>query len=81
MSRSAETSPDFDFEAGARVRVRVREHGTSGTIQAKFEAEVTGFREGVGPSSDHVCLDPPWNSISGVTLRPTEAEFEVLSDD
>lgn len=78
MSESASTSDDFGFERGDRVRVRVRENGTTGNIVAKFDADVRGFRSGVGPSSDHVCLDPPWDSIGGVSLRSYEAEFEVL---
>lgn len=78
MSDNKPISDDFEFEEGDRVRVRVREHGTRGNILAKFDADVRGFRPAVGPSSDYACFDPPWDSIGGVTLRSTEAEFEVL---
>ncbi|WP_254810699.1 hypothetical protein [Natronosalvus amylolyticus] len=72
---------EFDFETGDRVLVRVRENGTSGPIKAKFEATVTRIREGVMGSSPTAYFDPPWDSIGGVSLRPYEAEFEVIQDD
>jgi hypothetical protein len=71
-------SEHFDFPAGARVTVRVREHGTTGTIKAKFEADVKGFQSRAVGTSDQAVLDPPWDSIGGVSLGPHDAEFELL---
>lgn len=78
---SKTSSLEFGFEIGDRVLVRVREHGNSGNIKAKFEADVDDIREGVAGSSPTAVLNPPWDSIGGVSLRPYEAEFEVLDDD
>lgn len=72
---------EFDFEEGDRVLVRVREHGNSGNIKGKFEADVDEIRDGLTPcSSPTGVFDPPWDSIGGVKLRPYDAEFEVLDD-
>jgi hypothetical protein len=73
-------SDDFDFEEGDTVLVRVRQHGTSGRIQAKFVAEVQGFDGGIGPGSDYVSLEPPWDDLTGIRLHSYEAEFEVVPD-
>lgn len=72
---------EFPFEEDDEVLVRVRENGTSGTIEAKFEATCENIREeGIGLSpSARLSLD--WGLMNSVTLRPYEAEFEVLSDD
>ena len=75
------SSEYFEFDAEDRVLVRVREHGDSGNIKAKFEADVRGFRQGVLGGMDKVELDPPWESTHGVTLLPYDAEWEVLGGD
>jgi hypothetical protein len=68
----------FDFEEGDRVLIRVREHGTRGNIVAKFEAECSIIREMRGPASPQARFNLDWGAMNSVTLRPTEAEFEVL---
>ncbi|WP_089650177.1 hypothetical protein [Halobacterium hubeiense] len=73
-----ESSEDFEFGTEDRVLVRVRENGSSGNIEAKFEADVRGFRKGILGGMDEVELDPPWDSTHGVTLSPYDAEWEVL---
>ena len=76
-------SDAFEFEAGDRVLVRIRENGTSGSLEAKFVAEVDGFTPApVTPSaaSDEVKLSTSWAPLT-IRLHPYEAEFEVLEDD
>lgn len=70
-----EESDDFDFEQGDTVVVRHREHGTTGNIVAKFEAEVSSFRDGVPGGSDKVRLALPWGDMT--TMSSNDAEFEV----
>lgn len=74
-------SDHFEFQSGDRVRVRVREHGTSGIIKAKFDADVEGFQPRALGTSAQVVLDPPWDSIGGVSLGPHDAEYEVLDEE
>lgn len=73
-------SDDFDIEADDLVLVRVREHGTSGTLIAKFIARVDGFDGQKGPGSTYVRLVPPWDDYSSIRLHHYEAEFEVVED-
>ena len=80
MNRRNATSDDFEFARGATVRVRVREHGNRGNIEGKFKATVKGFSPGAGASADTVDLDPPWDSVTGVSLGPYDAEYEVLEE-
>jgi hypothetical protein len=68
---------DFDFSEGNTVIARVREHRNSGTIQAKIRATVEEIQtDSLG--GDTVRLDPPWESVTGITLKSHEAEFEVI---
>lgn len=69
---------DFPFEAGDTVLVRVRENGTRGNIVAKFEAECIDFNTGLGPGSPKARFDLPFGAFNQVSLRPYEAEFEVV---
>jgi len=71
---------EFPFEPGDRVLVRVRENGTSGTIDAKFEAECSRIEGEAGPLSTRARFDLPWGLMNSVTLRPYDAEFEVIDD-
>lgn len=71
----------YDFDRGDRVRVCVRENGETGRIQANMDCDVLGFRSRPGPGHCSVVLDPPWDSQTRISLRPHEAEFEVLSTD
>lgn len=68
-------SGDFPFDEGDKVLVRVRERGT---IVAKFEAECSRIRDRDDLTSPSARLDMPWGTMNSVTLRPYEAEFEVL---
>jgi len=74
------SATEFDFDEGDRVLVRYREHGTSGNIVAKFEADVDGFiNEDNSLLSTIAVLRLPWGEC--VRLRATQAEFEVLEDE
>ena len=68
-------SDEFDFEAGDTVLVRLRERGQ---LRAKFVATVDGFESRHPMLSDRVRLDPPWDSLTGMTLGQHDAEFEVV---
>jgi len=70
----------FPFEVGDKVRVKVREHGTSGNIIAKFEAECSRIEESTGITSPRARFDLPFGTMNSVTLRAHEAEFEVMAD-
>jgi hypothetical protein len=71
--------PDFDFEEGDTVLVRVRENGS---IVAKFEATCTDISDpsGIG-TSRKARFEMPFGVMNSVTIRPYEAEFEVVNDD
>jgi len=71
--------PDFPFEEGDTVLVRVRENGTSGCIVAKFEATCNRIRDnsGIG-TSRQARFEMPFGTMNSVTIRPYEAEFEVV---
>ena len=72
-------SDDFDFDEGDEVIVRARENGTTGTIVAKFQATCIGFDSQVlGPGSDSARFQMPFGTMNSVTIRPYEAEFEVV---
>lgn len=73
-----ESESDFPFEPGDRVLVRVRENGTTGNIVAKCEAECSDIRNKPYPSSEVAVFDLPWGVMNTVSLRPYEAEFEVV---
>lgn len=70
---------DFPFSAGDTVLVRVRENGTSGKIIAKFEAVCSDIEDpsGIG-TSEKARFNLPFGLMNFVTLRPYEAEFEVV---
>ncbi|QIO25494.1 hypothetical protein [Haloarcula sp. JP-L23] len=73
--------PDFEFEEGDTVLVRAREHGTSGNIVAKFEATCTDISDpsGIGTSRS-ARFEMPFGTLNSVTIRPYEAEFEVVDE-
>jgi len=82
MSAEEKSNPDHDFPFGEtdQVLVRVREHGDSGNIVAKFEAEcvdISGSR--VGPGCSVARFELPWGLMESTKLKPHEAEFEVFS--
>ena len=70
---------DFDFEEGDVVLVRARENGTSGNIVAKFEAECKRIDERMGRPVAR--FDMPFGTMNSVSIRPYEAEFEVVGDE
>ena len=75
----AEASTDFPFGEGDKVRVRVRENGTSGNIVAKFEATCTEIDDGRGVgTTESARFTMPFGVMNSVTVRPYEAEFEVI---
>ena len=77
---SPRSALEFPFEEDDRVLVRVREHGTTGNIIAKFEATCSRIDEkALGSPTARLRL--PFGMLNIVTLRPTEAEFEVLDDE
>lgn len=69
---------EFDFSEGDTLLVRVREHGDSGNIIAKFEAECRKIQGGRGFGSPKARLDLPFGDMNTVSLRPYEAEFEMI---
>lgn len=72
-------SEDFDFVEGDEVLVRVRERGDTGNIVGKFESVCRGFYQGPpGPGSESARLEPPWDQMGPILLKPYEAEFEVM---
>lgn len=72
---------DIEFEEGDTVLVRVRENRTSGSLRAKFIAEVDRMGEYGGyTGSPRIRLDLEFGTMNSVTLRPYEAEFEVVDD-
>lgn len=71
---------DFPFGEGDDVLVRVRENGTSGNIVAKFEGEYVGFSDAGVVGSKQARFDLPFGVMNSVTIRPYEAEFEVVGD-
>jgi len=74
----ASGTSQFDFKEGDTVRVRVRKNGTSGKIVAKFDAEVKRIKDRGPMMGEKVDLDPPWDSLTPVSLKPYDAEFEVI---
>lgn len=69
---------EFGFDEGDRVLVRVRENGNTGNIVAKFQAECTKIRnKPIG--SPTARLELPFGTLGSVSLRPYEAEFEVMA--
>lgn len=58
--------------------VRVRENGTTGTIVAKFTAECAKIRDSPAPTSKVARFTFDWGVSNSVSLRPYEAEFEVV---
>lgn len=73
----------FPFEVGDTVLVRAREHGTSGRILAKFEAEclrITGGGDVIAPSPQ-ARFDMPFGVMNSVSIHPYEADFEVVDND
>ncbi|QLH78641.1 hypothetical protein HZS55_15685 [Halosimplex rubrum] len=73
-------SEEFPFEQGDDVLVRAREHGTHGTIVAKFTAECKAITERPGPRSAIARFDLPFGTMNSVTISPFEGEFEVVDD-
>lgn len=71
---------DAEAVAGDTVLVRVRENGNRGNLRAKFVARVVGFGGAIGPGSNFVELDPPWDAVGTIRLKPSEAEFERVED-
>lgn len=69
---------EFPFEEGDQVLVRVREHGSSGTIVAKFEAECGDIDDDRPLAGAVARFDFDWGLMNRVTLRAHEAEFEVI---
>lgn len=72
-------SDEFDFSKDDTVLVRHRENGDTGKLQAKFVAEVHGFRTIHPMLSSKVILLPPWTT-DALRLKHDEAEFEVIDD-
>lgn len=80
MSSEAAADHDFPFQEGDTVLVRARENGTSGTIQVKFTAECMDISG--NPAGTAVARFPmPFGVMNSMTIRPYEAEFEVVDDD
>ena len=79
MTDTQSEANDFPFGEGDTVLVRVRENGTRGNIVAKFEADCRHIRDdgGLG-GSPRARFELPFGIMSSVTLRPYEAEFEVV---
>ncbi len=74
----SETTP-FPFEEGDDVLVRVREHGTSGKIVARFMGTCDIIHDHDGQvKSPMARIRLSWGLNNSVTLRPYEADFEVL---
>lgn len=70
----------FPFTEGDEVLVRVREHGDSGNIVAKFEAECVDISgRSIGAGTPVARFDLPWGRMESTKLKPYEAEFEVQS--
>lgn len=73
---------EFPFEEGETVLVRARENGTSGNIEAKFTAECEDISSGVSEVTSPIArLALPFGPRNTVTIRPYEAEFEVVDDE
>lgn len=83
MSESAtDEEPAFPFEVGDTVLVRVREDGKRGRIIVKFEAECVEITNrtdrGIVGRTPNARFEMPFGVFNSVTIRPYEAEFEVL---
>jgi len=74
----SEPMKEFPFEEGDEVLVRVRENGDTGNIVAKFEARCKRIQSPHDTVSKVARLSLPWGRMNSVTLRPYEAEFEIL---
>lgn len=72
---------DFPFEEGDAVLVRARENGDSGAIQVKFTAKCREICNWGPNQSPEARFKLPFGVMNSVTIRPYEAEFEVVSDD
>lgn len=72
---------DFQFEEGDTVLVRARENGTSGKINAKFKAECKDISGSLVGESRVARFEMPFGTMNSVTIRPYQAEFEVVDDD
>lgn len=69
----------FPFDVGDDVLVRVREHGDSGNIVAKFEAECSSISAPRHMLGSHVArFELPWGNMESTKLHYYEAEFEVI---
>ena len=78
MSEADTAFDEFGFDEGDTVLVRVRE---SGRIVAKFQATCSQISDssGIG-ASPQARFDLPFGVMNHVTIRPYEAEFEVVDD-
>lgn len=71
---------EFSFEKGDTVLVRARENGDTGQIQAKFTAECADISGGAAGGTPVARFPMPFGTMNSVSIRPYEAEFEVLED-
>lgn len=69
----------FPFDEGDTVLVRVRENGETGNIVAKFTAECAEIPSRPRLLPTIARFEVPWGMCtSPITLRPHEAEYEVV---
>lgn len=67
---------EFPFEEGDMVLVKYRD-GPTGRMQVKFVAECADI-SGRGMGSDVARFGMPFGTMNSVSIRPYEAEFEVV---